>query len=211
MYSGKAGIRFFLSFRDPGQRLDDRYMTRSFKTVSTEEVYRDFYSTFNLLRVETDGVAKVFPQLVRHPGSIIIPLSPSGRTVMIRQYRYAGQKIYWEFCAGKIEDGEEPYHTALRELAEEVGLIATVVQPLGVFDSMPDTVLSEVHVYAARVDDAALDQLIPPTDEDEICEVHVLSLDQLAQMAGRGEIGSGMTLAAYALLLTHLGAEQRHG
>lgn len=44
------------------------------------------------------------------------------RIVLIKQYRYAIGDYLYEFPAGLIDDGEDIYETAIREMKEETGL-----------------------------------------------------------------------------------------
>lgn len=59
---------------------------------------------------------------------VIIPvLKPSGRYVLIRQYRPPCNAYALEFPAGLIDPGESPETTAARELTEETGYSGQVV------------------------------------------------------------------------------------
>jgi ADP-ribose pyrophosphatase len=63
-----------------------------------------------------------YREFVKHPGaSMVIPILEDGRVVIERQYRYPHQQVFTEFPAGKIDAGEDPEQTALRELREETG------------------------------------------------------------------------------------------
>lgn len=44
------------------------------------------------------------------------------RIVLIKQYRYAIGDYLYEFPAGLVDDGEDIYETAIREMKEETGL-----------------------------------------------------------------------------------------
>ena len=44
-----------------------------------------------------------------------------------------GRKRLWDLPGGKVEDGEKPMETLLREVKEETGLDAEVKEPLGVY------------------------------------------------------------------------------
>jgi mutator protein MutT len=57
---------------------------------------------------------------------------------------------FWEFPGGKIEPGEEPAEAALRELAEETGLSAAVVEPLVLVDHAYDGRPFRFHAFLAR-------------------------------------------------------------
>ena len=54
-------------------------------------------------------------------GVVILPVTPEGDFVLIRQYRPVLDKITIEIPAGAIDGDETPERAALRELAEETG------------------------------------------------------------------------------------------
>ena len=56
----------------------------------------------------------------------------------------------WEFPGGKIEPDEEPHEAARRELAEETGLCATVLEPLVLVVHDYAELPLRFHVFLAR-------------------------------------------------------------
>ena len=56
--------------------------------------------------------------------SIVVPILPDGRLVLVRQYRYLIDKYSIEFPGGGIQKFEAPSLVAARELREETGYIA---------------------------------------------------------------------------------------
>jgi ADP-ribose pyrophosphatase len=64
-------------------------------------------------------------EYIVHPGAVmIIPILPDGQVVMERQWRYPLSRAFIEFPAGKIDEGEPPLETCVRELREETGYTA---------------------------------------------------------------------------------------
>jgi 8-oxo-dGTP pyrophosphatase MutT (NUDIX family) len=55
-------------------------------------------------------------------GAMVVPVTPSGRCLMIKVYRYPAKRYMWEFPAGMIEVGETPEEGGRRELLEETGI-----------------------------------------------------------------------------------------
>ena len=67
-------------------------------------------------------------EYIKHPGAVmIIPLLDDGSVVVERQYRHPLRRIFTEFPAGRIEVGESPAKTAVRELREETGYQAAQI------------------------------------------------------------------------------------
>ncbi|MFZ4066234.1 MAG: NUDIX hydrolase [Phenylobacterium sp.] len=64
-----------------------------------------------------DTGREIVRDVVRHPGAVtVIPVLDDGRLVMIRNWRVAVGAWLDEFCAGKLEPGEDPALAAAREL-----------------------------------------------------------------------------------------------
>jgi ADP-ribose pyrophosphatase len=57
---------------------------------------------------------------------IIAKLKPSGRYILIRQFRPPTDSYILEFPAGLVDPGENPETTATRELLEETGYVGRV-------------------------------------------------------------------------------------
>ena len=67
----------------------------------------------------------------------------------MRQYRHAAGGWIWELPAGKREGGDDPLHTARRELEEEAGLLAASWQKLGTTLVTPGFCNEVIHLYLA--------------------------------------------------------------
>lgn len=57
-------------------------------------------------------------------------IADAGRVLLIRRRKREGD-LLWAFPGGGIEEGETPQQAAVREAAEEVGLVVSVSRVLG--------------------------------------------------------------------------------
>jgi len=64
-------------------------------------------------------------------GGVVIRRAPAGVEVALAARRTRKGHLAWGLPKGLVEPGEEPDHTALREVQEETGLEAKIVRPLG--------------------------------------------------------------------------------
>ena len=97
-----------------------------------------------------DGTSHTL-EIVRHPGgAAVVAIDAQGRLCLLRQYRHAAGGWLWELPAGKREAGEDPLHTAQRELEEEAGVRAAAWQPLGNAFTTPGFCDEVIHFYLAR-------------------------------------------------------------
>lgn len=128
----------------------------------------------------TEGIR----EFIRHPGaSVVVPLMDDGRVLIERQFRYPLGRVFTEFPAGKIDPGETPAQTALRELVEETGWragrlahLTTLHNAIGYSDERIEVFLAKDLVRAAQ-----------RLDAEEFVAVEVVALDWLMDelLAGR--------------------------
>ena len=175
-------------------------MSRTFRVLDRHLKYEDAYTKYYALEVNSDGRREVHPGVVRLPYTVTFPLSEKGRTVLIRQYRFAVEKEMWETCAGGLEQGEAAMESAARELREEMGLQAERLEHLGHVDPTPSVIVHGGEVFLAHVRDADLDGLKPPPKEDQITDLRVVTLEELDDMVRKGEVTCGFLLTALALV-----------
>jgi len=130
---------------------------------------------------------------IKHPGAAaVVPLFENGDLMMIKQFRYPPQKVFYEIPAGKIDKGEAKDTTAKRELKEETGLIFDELISLG--DYHPSIGYSDevIYLYIAR----DIQQIESRADEDEFIITEKMPFEKALQMAYSGEITDGKTIAA---------------
>lgn len=138
-------------------------------------------------------------EVVRHPGAAAaVPLHTGGgepEVTLIRQYRYAADGEILEVPAGKLEEDEEPAACARRELVEEVGLRASEVHDLTSLFTTPGFTDERMYLFVAT----GLEHVGADHQDHEFIEVERVSLERALEMAARGEIEDGKSVAALFL------------
>lgn len=148
-------------------------------------------------RVQTpSGAEVVYQYRPRGPRAMfVLPVTPAGEAVLIRQYRYPLRATVWEVVAGGVERGEDLRAAAARELAEEVGGVAAEWVALPGFYPQPS--ISGVAFYPLL----ALGVTLGGTahEDGEVIERVTLPLAEAYRMLEAGEIQDG----ASSLTLWH--------
>jgi ADP-ribose pyrophosphatase len=131
-------------------------------------------------------------KVIVHPSNAVAILPIEGEQCrLIRQYRYAIDDYILEAPAGALEPGEDPLEAAARELTEETGFMAQVIEPRGFIISTPGYTDEKIFLYEAR-------DLSPSReyekDEDEIIEVLDVPLKDLNRMIRDGTIVDAKTI-----------------
>lgn len=130
-------------------------------------------------------------EVVEHPGGVaVFAMDDQGRVALVRQYRYPMGEETLELPAGKLEPGEDPRDSGLRELAEETGLVPGTFEDMGCLYSSPGILAEQIYLYFAK------DLTQGPThpDDGEFVETVWLPYQDLVDKARRGEIKDGKTL-----------------
>ena len=160
-------------------------------TLSSKTVYRGklLHVLEDEVRLPDGGAAR--REYVRHPGAaVIVPMTDPASVVLVRQFRYALARHFYEVPAGKIDRGEEALQTARRELREECCLEAGEWRHLATLHPCIGYSDERMELYLAR-------RLVPveqAPDPDEFLEVLTVSLAEALRWVRGGRITDVKTI-----------------
>ncbi|MGF1496037.1 MAG: NUDIX hydrolase [Elainellaceae cyanobacterium] len=142
-------------------------------------------------------------ECVRHPGgALAVPVTPEGKLVLVRQYRFAAAGRLLEFPAGTLEPDEDAATTIQREIEEETGYRAHRWTTLGQFFLAPG--YSDEIIYAFLAQDLEKLAVPPAQDEDEDMEVVLMTPSELEQAILAGEPVDAKSIASFLMARSHL-------
>jgi ADP-ribose pyrophosphatase len=155
------------------------------KTMKTEKIYEGKILNLRIDTVELPDKKYSKREIVEHPGAVaILPLTDDNDVILVKQYRKAIEKEILEIPAGKLEIGEEPRETAIRELKEETGYTAKKMEYLLEFYTSPGFSNEKLYLFIAT----GLVEGEAEPDRDEYIEITKLKLDDLLNMISKGDI-----------------------
>lgn len=161
---------------------------------STEKKYSGKIISVRLDHVVLQNDRVTLREVCEHPGGVaVLPLDDDMNVTLVRQFRYAHNKILTEIPAGKLDHGpESALDCGKRELLEETGLTADEYIDLGAVFPSPGFLDEIIHLFLAR----GLHQGEACPDENEFVECVKIPLEELCQMALNNEIEDCKTLVA---------------
>lgn len=164
-------------------------------TISSETIYEGRIIDVKKDQVRLPNGKNGTRELVKHPGAVgIIPITADDRLIVVEQYRKPLERSIVEIPAGKLEPGEEPVVTAVRELEEETGYGANDFTYLQTIATSPGFADEVIHLYIAK-DLYKIEQPASP-DEDEFVELMDISLEEAEEMMQDGRIYDAKTVIA---------------
>ncbi len=163
------------------------------KRIDGEIKYKGVIVTVRLDRAQLVNGKIVKREVVEHPGGVtVLPVDENGVCTMVRQFRYPFGRMILEAPAGKLEPGEDPKESAVRELSEETGYTADEWIDLGACCTSPGFSSEVLHVYLAL----GLHAGASHPDEDEFLNTEKIPLSELSRMVMAGEIDDAKTIVA---------------
>lgn len=163
------------------------------KRIDGEIKYKGVIVSVRLDRAELINGKIVKREVVEHPGGVtVLPVDENGVCTMVRQFRYPFGRMILEAPAGKLEPGEDPKESAVRELSEETGYTADEWVDLGACCTSPGFSSEVLHIYLALGLHAGKSH----PDEDEFLNTEKIPLSELSRMVMAGEIDDAKTIVA---------------
>jgi ADP-ribose pyrophosphatase len=139
-------------------------------------------------------------EIIQHPGgAAALPVLDDGRIILIRQFRPAARDHILEIPAGRLEPDENAKECIYRELQEEIGYQATLIEPLGTVYSSVGFCNEQIHLFVAK----ELSETETNLEADEFIEPCIMELDVALEMISRGQLSDAKTqiaLLRYSLL-----------
>lgn len=176
------------------------------KTMRTEQIYQGKIVTLQVDDVTLPNGKTAKRELIKHSGAVaVIPITEDNKIVFVKQYRKPLEKTLLEIPAGKLEEGEKPEITAVRELEEETGYTTDDLSFITSFYTSPGFADELMYLYFTN----QLKKLDYPVagDEDEFVEVVELSLEEAKQYVQEEQIHDAKT--NYAILYLEMMAMRR--
>ncbi|TXL67913.1 NUDIX hydrolase [Cerasibacillus terrae] len=162
------------------------------KTTKTKPIFKGKVVQLQVDDVELPNGEMAKREIIRHPGAVaVIPVTKEGKIVFVKQYRKPLEKVLIEIPAGKLESGEAPEKTAVRELEEETGFTTNDLTFVTSFYTSPGFADELMYIYLTT-ELEALEQ--PPAgDEDEFIELIELTLEEAKQYVKENKIHDAKT------------------
>ena len=157
----------------------------------TKNIYKGRIVNLNLETVTLPNGATVELEVIHHPGAAAaVPLKDARTVILIRQYRHAVGGYIYEIPAGKLHSGEDPRECALRELEEEIGYKAGVLELVSSAYTTPGFTDEVIHIYKATQLQRGKQNL----GHDEVLAIAEFPLEKTIAMIREGVIKDAKTI-----------------
>jgi ADP-ribose pyrophosphatase len=122
----------------------------------------------------------------------VVPITPQGEVVMIRQYRHGSSEVTLETPGGLVDPGEQPVEAAARELLEETGYRARELSSLGEINPNPALFRNRLHAFVGH--DA---EKVAPIQNGQTEEtvVELVDRERLRELARSGGVDHALVMA----------------
>ncbi len=170
------------------------------KVIDSKPIYTGAIFTMSKDRILLDKGEEITREIIHHHGGCGILALRDAQVLLVSQYRYALRRKTLEIPAGKIESGESPDESAMRELEEESGFACRSLRLFSTIYPSPGFCTEKLFLYEAE--ELYVPKQRRAMDEDEEICVHWIPLTKAIEMMQAGTIADAKTIIAlqHALL-----------
>jgi ADP-ribose pyrophosphatase len=181
-----------------------RIANPNFRRTEESLIHQGAVVGFHTSIIEGPGGDRFDRDLVRHPGAVAVVPVDDGDVLLVQQYRAALDADLIEIPAGKRDvAGEPPIETARRELEEEVGMRAGVVEPLINVHHSPGFCDEYGHIFLATDLQPVPQRREGP--EEQLMSIHRTPVAEAVAMCLDGRITDAKSVAAILAAARRLG------
>ncbi|MCB8983061.1 MAG: NUDIX hydrolase [Ardenticatenaceae bacterium] len=125
----------------------------------------------------------------------IIPITPDGKVVFIRQFRHGTAAVTLEIPGGVVDETDaDPQTAAYREMLEETGYDARQIIHIGIVEPNPAFLNNRCHTYLAL---GACWKQAPQFDGAEDISTEEIDLTAVPSLITSGQITHALVVAAF--------------
>jgi len=186
---------------------------RAYRTTSTFCPALELWTLLDRIHIGHFRIFDLFHHLLRSPETgdthdfyvidapdwvNVIPITPGGQVVCVRQYRAGTDEVTLEVPGGMVDpEDDDPVAAARREMREETGYCADRFESLGVVTPNPAIQNNRCHTICAW--DAYRDGP-QRLDGSEVIDVELVDLNAIPSLITDGRITHSLVIAAFYLL-----------
>ena len=171
------------------------------KVISSKKVYKN-----NWLSLREDKIVRpcgkkgIYGVVEISPAVGIIPVTKSGKIILLETWRYPSRKKSIEIPLGGVDKGETLLQAAKRELLEETGLEAKKWKYLGTFDVSVSMTTDKSELFLAKDLYLSKNQDFMTEKDDGIIKTIEISLEKAITLIRLNKITEATTKGGLLLL-----------
>jgi 8-oxo-dGDP phosphatase len=120
-------------------------------TFGERVIYEDPGLWLEQVDVELPSRERVWQHVVRLPRAVaVLLLNGQGQVLFTRRHRFIQDRWGWELPGGAVDEDEDPRDAAVRELEDQTGYRAGVLEHLMTFQPVPEVLDAERVVFLGR-------------------------------------------------------------
>ena len=123
----------------------------------------------------------------------VIPVTPSGEVVMVKQYRHGSRTVTLEIPGGIIEPSEAPDVAAARETLEETGYAGRAPESLGCVNPNPALFGNRCHTFLILDAEPVAEIANSSTEETS---VELIAASEIPRLLKQGIIDHALVVSA---------------